>query len=113
MSLTWKIPCHLKGRLRSFAGRFVGFRNGLEHNLDWSRTLEPGEDILENYSLTEARLEPEFVYNVSIMISVDDVADQSNATFLSFQSPAGSKFNVTLCLIRKLNNYFFLYSSSN
>ncbi|XP_021710456.1 phosphatidylinositol phosphatase PTPRQ [Aedes aegypti] len=89
VSLTWKIPCNLNGRLRSFAGRFVGFRSGLEHNLDWSRTLEPGEDILENYSLTEARLEPEFVYNVSIMISVDDVADQSNATFLSFQSPAG------------------------
>ncbi|XP_062712095.1 phosphatidylinositol phosphatase PTPRQ [Aedes albopictus] len=89
VSLTWRIPCNLNGRLRSFTGRFVGFRSGLEHTLDWSRTLESGEDILENYRLTEARLEPEFVYNVSIMISVDDVADQSDATFLNFQSPAG------------------------
>lgn len=110
VSLTWRIPCNLNGRLRAFTGRFVGFRSGLEHTLDWSRTLESGEDILENYRLTEARLEPEFVYNVSIMISVDDVADQSDATFLNFQSPAGSKFEITFLI--KLFNYDFSSFSS-
>lgn len=111
VSLTWRIPCNLNGRLRSFTGRFVGFRSGLEHTLDWSRTLESGEDILENYRLTEARLEPEFVYNVSIMISVDDVVDQSDATFLNFQSPAGSKLKM-IFFVRLFHHFFFQFPSS-
>ncbi|XP_062563518.1 phosphatidylinositol phosphatase PTPRQ [Armigeres subalbatus] len=89
VTLTWQIPCNLNGRLRNFTGRFVGIRNGLEHTFDWNRIIESGEEIRENYSFTEATLEPEFLYNASIMISVDDVADRSDAMFLSFESPAG------------------------
>ncbi|XP_058466435.1 receptor-type tyrosine-protein phosphatase F [Malaya genurostris] len=87
--ISWTLPCRLNGRLRSFMGQFLGYRDGLEHNLDWSRTLAPEESLSEKYSFVEHRLEPEFHYNVSIMVFVDNVYNHSEPRFLSFDSPAG------------------------
>ncbi|XP_065077843.1 phosphatidylinositol phosphatase PTPRQ-like [Ochlerotatus camptorhynchus] len=87
--ISWKIPCHLHGRLRSFSGQFIGYKGAFEHTFGWTRTIDPSDEILETYSLTEERLEPELQYNVSIMVFVEDVGNHSNAKFLSFLSPAG------------------------
>ncbi|XP_055632060.1 phosphatidylinositol phosphatase PTPRQ [Toxorhynchites rutilus septentrionalis] len=94
--ITWKLPCHLNGRLRSFAGQFFGYRAGLEHTLDWSLPIT--DDTVEKFTFAEHRLEPEFRYNVSIIVFVEDVANSSVPEYLIFQSPAGIpefKENVT------------------
>ncbi|XP_058828821.1 tyrosine-protein phosphatase 10D isoform X2 [Topomyia yanbarensis] len=87
--ISWSLPCRLNGRLRGFMGQFIGFRDGLEHTLDWSRTIAPGESTAEKYTFVEHRLEPEFRYNVSVMVFVDNVSNHSEPKFLSFDSPAG------------------------
>ncbi|XP_055532783.1 phosphatidylinositol phosphatase PTPRQ [Wyeomyia smithii] len=87
--ISWFLPCYLNGHLRSFMGQFIGFRAGLEHALDWSLTIADGEVISDKYTFVEHRLEPEFQYNVSILVFVNDVANHSHPKFLSFESPAG------------------------
>ncbi|XP_053685821.1 phosphatidylinositol phosphatase PTPRQ [Sabethes cyaneus] len=87
--VSWLLPCHLNGNLRSFIGQFIGFRAGLEHTLDWSLTIADGDVVSEKYTFVEHRLEPEFRYNVSIVVFVNDVANHSDPKFLSFDSPAG------------------------
>lgn len=88
--IAWKLPCHLNGRLRSFSGQFIGYRAGLEHTLGWSLPITT--DVVEKYTFAEHRLEPEFRYNVSIIVYVEDVVNSSVPEYLTFQSPAGSEY---------------------
>uniref|UniRef100_A0A8D8B6L2 protein-tyrosine-phosphatase n=1 Tax=Culex pipiens TaxID=7175 RepID=A0A8D8B6L2_CULPI len=87
--LSWSPPCHLNGRLRSFSGRLIGVRAGVELTLDWEKTIDPGEELADKYTHVDARLEPEYVYNVSLVVFVEDVDNHSTPLYLEFRAPAG------------------------
>lgn len=103
VTLAWKLPCILHGILDGFHLSFSGKKVGHEDHI-FTRTFRPNPDeISPNYSLTEVKFKPDFIYKVNLYIAVKDCDKMSEPAILEFKSLSGSEFCFLLQSFKKIN----------